>query len=147
MVYSVLSYLRLTSFKILNDMTFGAIFNSKKKKRLFPFRVKWKRHLVCSWFLCFYCYRLQISHELDILSRATSLLPWRKSNNWFPSKTWLLIRLVFCCSSHSSNTQLRTFKILIFQIKFIFDPLIFVTTTSLLFSFWLKFDSLPWLLL
>ena len=28
------SYLRLTSFKILNDMTFGAIFNSKKKKTI-----------------------------------------------------------------------------------------------------------------
>ena len=33
MVYSVLSYLRLTSFKILNDVTFGAIFNTKKKKK------------------------------------------------------------------------------------------------------------------
>ena len=32
MVYSVFSYLKLTSFKILNDMTFGAIFNSVKKK-------------------------------------------------------------------------------------------------------------------
>ena len=32
MVYSVFSYLKLTSFKILNDMTFGAIFNGVKKK-------------------------------------------------------------------------------------------------------------------
>ena len=30
MVYSVLSYLRLTSFKILNDVTFGIVFNCKK---------------------------------------------------------------------------------------------------------------------
>ena len=37
MVYFVLSYLRLTSFKILNDVTFGAIFNSKKKKDYFHF--------------------------------------------------------------------------------------------------------------
>ena len=42
MVYSVLSYLRLTSFKILNDVTFGAIFNTKKKKKKkVAFHFKW----------------------------------------------------------------------------------------------------------
>ena len=41
MVYSVFSYLKLTSFKILNDMTFGAIFNSVKKKRKNSFHFKW----------------------------------------------------------------------------------------------------------
>ena len=52
MVYLVSSYLRLTSFKILNDATLGTIFNRKKKekekKKDFPFQVKWKRHLVYS---------------------------------------------------------------------------------------------------
>ena len=30
-MYPVLSFLRLISFKILNDMTFGTVFNCKKK--------------------------------------------------------------------------------------------------------------------